>query len=93
MHDAMFEHAELVGAGTWDSLARIAQVPQESAFLRCMKSPGSGLAVDRSVAAAREAGATGTPMFAIDGRFYGSLRPARLRQVVDSIQARALSAR
>jgi protein-disulfide isomerase len=86
MHAVLFDQPDSIGVISWRSFARLAAVPDLSAFERCMRDSTALPAVTRDRRAAEHLGADGTPTVLINGiRFSGALPQATLDSLVESV--------
>jgi protein-disulfide isomerase len=66
-HDLIYAKQDSLGLKPFSGFAREAGVSDSAAFDRCNTTPGSVLAIDADVAAARVIGGHGTPTIVING--------------------------
>lgn len=85
-HDLLFS-SDSLRTGSWDSLAVVAGVPHRGTFGECMRSELTAARVEHDIALGKRIGVVGTPMYAVDGYFFGYLAPHQVVALVDSVMA------
>lgn len=84
-HDALFTAQAQIGIRPWTEFARIAGIPDTTAFRTCMSDSASRQLVETDVSAATALQLTGTPALLIEGQLIsGAVGATVLESIVGS---------
>lgn len=81
-HEGLFDHPEMLSRKQWVLLAARANVPDTTAFGRCLREQRASLAVDADVAAGKRLGVFGTPTVLLEEEEYVGI-PRDFRAIVE----------
>jgi protein-disulfide isomerase len=89
-HDAVYAHRDSLGVLSLSQLGRLARVPDQAAFGKCVADTSRVASIERDVVTARRIGARGTPTIIVDGVMRGG-QPPSVQELEEHIAKRTRS--